>query len=222
MRITVPHKKRKETKFSKLLKGARFEGHYELPIIVTSESIPKNVIAFDDAKSAKGKNKYNNWVHFYIYDDDFECIWNNPNNFLPELKKYQGVISPDFSLYRDAPLSEQLSNTLRNRTLGYWLTSNGIQVIPNVRWGDERSFQFCFDGIEHDSTVAIGTHGCVKKADDRYYYKLGLDAMVHRLRPKTIIVYGDTPKSIFSSYQESIKIIQFKSQFHISRNKEVE
>lgn len=29
---------------------------------------------------------------------------------------------------------------------------NGVDVIPNVRWGDERTFAFCFDGIPMEST----------------------------------------------------------------------
>lgn len=220
MDLSLIQENRKDTKCSKLLRRAKFQGWFEFPVITTCDTIPQNIIAFDDAMSAKDHNKYNKWVHFYIYDDEFERIWTQPERYLKVLRKYQGVISPDFSVYRDAPLGEQFSNTFRNRALGYWLSSKGVRVIPNVRWGDERSYSFCFDGIEPDKTVAIGTHGCIKKSDDRYYYKLGLDAMVHRLRPKRIIVYGDAPHDLFSPHMEEIEIIPFKSQFHLSRQKE--
>jgi len=36
----------------------------------------------------------------------------------------------------------------RNRAVGYWLQSNGIDIVPNVRWSDERSYSFAFEGLE--------------------------------------------------------------------------
>ena len=51
--------------------------------------------------------------------------------------------------------------------------------------------KFCFDGIEKGKTVAVGTHGCIKKKDGKEHFKAGLSELVKRLCPKTIIVYED-------------------------------
>ena len=83
-----------------------------------------------------------------------------------------------------------------------------------MRFSDERSYQFCFDGIEKHSTVAIGTHGCIKKLTDRAFFEKGLAEMVKQLQPKTIIVYGAAPDLIFKKYKEmGIQIIQFESDY---------
>ena len=54
------------------------------------------------------------------------------------------------------------------------MQDNGIEVIPNVRWNDERTYEFCFDGIEKNKTVAVGTHGCIKRKEDKTFFKIGL------------------------------------------------
>ena len=122
-----------------LVEGAQFNGKYEFPQIGGSGKIPERVIPFD---KAIGNKDYDQWVHFYIYDREFERIWNHPNKYLEILKRYEGVITPDFSLYRDMPLSMQIWNTYRNRAIGYWLEKNGVPIIPNFLWGDERTYEF--------------------------------------------------------------------------------
>ena len=70
-------------------------------------------------------------------------------------------------------------------------------MIPNVRWGDARTYDFCFDGIEKGKTAAVGTHGCIKRREDRAYFKAGLAQLIKRKAPKTLIVYGAAPDAIF-------------------------
>ena len=155
---------------------------------------------------------------FYEHDKEFERLWNNPKQYLYKLKKFKGVISPDFSLYRNMPLVMQMWNTYRGRALAVWLQNNDVEIIPNVRFGDERTFFFCFDGIEENKTVAVGTHGCIKRKEDKIFFKVGLARMVQRLSPKTIIVYGGAPDNIFKPYRDmGIKIIAFESEFSKSR-----
>lgn len=200
-----------------LVKNADYSGEIELPIIRTSVLIPNRVITFSKAM-AKGMSDYDQWVIFYERDKNFERLWNTPNKYLAKLKKFNGVISPDFSLYRNMPLVMQMWNTYRGRALATWLQDNGVQIIPNVRFNDERTYEFCFCGIEKHSTVAVGTHGCIKKNIDKKYFKNGLEELVKRLSPKNIIVYGAAPDDIFKPYKDmGINIINFESEFSKSR-----
>lgn len=139
---------------------------------------------------------------FYIHDYRFERIWNNPKQYLNLLKRFDGVITPDFSLYRELPLAMQIWNTYRNRALGYWMQSSGIKIVPNVRWGDERTYDFAFEGLSEGGTYAVGTNGCIRDELDRYYFKKGLEKMVEQLNPITIVNYHGTPKDIFEPCQE--------------------
>ena len=62
--------------------------------------------------------------------------------------------------------------------------------------------------------VAVGTHGCIKRREDRLVFKLGLLKLVEKLSPKTIIVYGAAPDDIFKPYCErGINIIPFERSF---------
>jgi hypothetical protein len=200
-----------------LVENANYAGRIELPYIVTSNKIPNRVISFSKAMS-KTWIDFDCWVMFYEHDKNFERLWNNPKQYIAKLKKFNGIISPDFSLYRNMPLVMQEWNTYRNRALATWFQDNGIEIIPNVRFNDERTYEFCFDGIEKSKTVAVGTHGCIKRLDDKEYFKKGLAELVKRLSPKTIIVYGAAPECIFGKYKNmGIEIITFESEFSKSR-----
>ncbi len=200
-----------------LVENADFDGYIELPVIKTSDKLPEKVVTFSKAMS-KSWSDFDCWVVFYEHDKEFERLWNNPKQYLNKLKKFKGVISPDFSLYRNMPLVMQMWNTYRGRALAMWLQNNDVEIIPNVRFGDERTFSFCFDGIEDNKAVAIGTHGCIKRKEDKIFFRVGLARMVQRLSPKIIIVYGSAPDNIFKPYKDmGIKIIAFESEFSKSR-----
>ena len=118
---------------------------------------------------------YKKWVHFYIHDDRFEKIWKTPKDYLERLKKYAGIITPDFSVYIGMPYVMQTWNTYRNRTIGYCLQNNGIKIIPNVRWGDERTYDFAFEGLEKGGNFAVSTNGCLQDKFNREYFAKGGD-----------------------------------------------
>ncbi len=195
-----------------LVENAEYGGYYEMPCIKTSNKIPNKVILFSKAMESKTKD-FDQWVMFYEHDYKFECLWKNPKKYLERLKKFNGIISPDFSMYRNMPLAMQIWNTYRNRALAIWFQSNGIEVIPNVRWNDERTYTFAFDGIEKEKTIAIGTHGCLRGKENREYLEKGLDVAVQQLNPRRIIVYGSALGRIFDRYRDrGIEIIVFESE----------
>lgn len=106
----------------------------------------------------------------------------------------------------------QMWNTYRNRALGYWLQNNGVNIIPNVRWGDERTYEFAFEGLQQGGTFAISTNGCIQDKTDRYFFAKGLEKMVEVLKPDTLVKYSQTPEDIFRPYKEQkINIIEIEN-----------
>ena len=211
---------------SYLLKNASFTGVFELPTLKGYfGDLPKGVISFPEARKNK-KWEPDNWVHFYVDDDQFQCIWNSPKHYLSLFQRSAGVITPDFSVYFDMPFHLQINNVARNRALGHWLEENGVPVIPNVRWGERRTYDFVFAGIPQHSVVAVGSHGCLKNNDSRFYFVMGLQEMIARLEPSAIVVVGKAPDSIFASVRDQgIKVVNFESQtalFFSNRKKETE
>jgi hypothetical protein len=126
-----------------------------------------------------------------------------PNRYLSLLRRFDGIITPDYSLYRNMPLAMQIWNTYRNRALAYWLQSNGINIITNVRWGDERTYDFAFEGLSQGGTFAVSTHGCIQTKRDKYFFRKGLEKMASVLKPDTIVNYSHYPKGIFEEYENS-------------------
>ena len=97
------------------------------------------------------------------------------------------MLTPDFSMFVEMPIALQLFATFKNRWVGAYLQGQGIKVIPTVRWGDLTSFNFCFDGIEKGSIVAVSTIGVKKQ---KSHFMLGYNEMLSRIKPSKIICCG--------------------------------
>ena len=204
---------------SYLVQDAKYDGEIEIPVIEFESALPNRLISFSKALKT---DDYDQWVHFYEDDACFERVWNRPRLYLPKLKRFNGIITPDFSLYRDMPLVMQEWNTYRGKALGHWWQTNGISVLPNVRCSDERSYAFCCCGVLSNGTICVGTHGCLRIREERAFFKKGLKEIVERLSPTCIIVYGAAPEDIFKKYKDKgIQILQFDSDYAKSR-KEVD
>lgn len=194
---------------SELVQGAFFSKKYEFPLLKRVDYKPARAIPFDKAAKSIDTDQ---WIHFYMHDRNFECVWNKPKQYAGIFRRFKGVITPDYSLYREMPLAMQIWNTYRNRALAYWMQNMGVPVIPNIRWGDERTYDFAFEGIEPGGTVAVSTNGCIQNRIDREYFKKGLAEMVARLQPQRIVNYSYTPEDIFGAYsKQGIEIVSIEN-----------
>ena len=155
-------------------------------------------------------------VHFYEHEKHYQKFTNHPEDFLEDLRKHPGIITPDNSILVDAPLIAQLSNIFITRRNASFLQHEGLYTIPNVRWGDERTFTtielpepVAFIGIPHDSIVAIGTYGCCKTKDEKRLMHLGVVEMQKFLTPKIVIVYGSMPSDVFCDLPGNVEFLRF-------------
>lgn len=164
----------------------RSVGMFKLPLVKKQEISLEDVklIGYDKINQS---NDYDKIVHFFLDDYRFESIYNNPEKKIETLKKYKAVLTPDFSMFVEMPIALQLFSTFKNRWVGAYLQEQGIRVISTVRWGDLTSFNFCFDGIEKGSIVAVSTIG-IKK--EKSHFMLGYNEMLSRIKPSKIICYG--------------------------------
>ena len=208
-----------------MVKGADFTTN-DIPICPTSSTeIPQNLISFADAKTIYNKRKksgdtnffVNDFVHFYIDDYKFDGksgIWLDYEKAAAILKHFAGIITPDFSTCADFPEPIKKYNTYRMRAFGYWygtLLENA--VINNVRWGTEETFKYCFDGIQRNSVVAIGTVASgLRNPENQKLFSVGFYKLLDVLNPHTIIVYGSYKYPCFDKVRQKIKIIHFRSK----------
>lgn len=163
------------------------EGYYQMPIIQPVDYIPEDLIGFNYMLTS---DDFDSGVHFYVDDYQFERVWNQPQLYLGKISDFRCMLTPDFSLYTEMPIAMKIWNTYRSRLIGQMAQSMGIVVIPTVSWCEEETFDFCFDGLPKNSTLSISTIG-VKRYDYNFnLWKAGVDAMIEKLQPKTLLIYG--------------------------------
>lgn len=192
---------------SDFIEGMKPAGQWEFPTIYRTNACPSSLIPFDKAVPSKD---HSGWVHFFIHDSRFTRLLNNPWRYLPILAKFDGVLSPDYSVFWGYPLYRQLKSIGQNREIGAWLQRNGVPVIPCVRWGMKETFSFAFDGIEPGGTIAVGTAGAMRDKDARKVFESGFEPMLSALTPKRIVVYGSAKSPVFALAKErGIEIVQY-------------
>jgi hypothetical protein len=208
---------------SELVCGANFDGYLGIPIISKPNYfiIPSDIIPFSKRERV---NDTNAAIGFYEMDREFARVLVSPENYVLEFCKQpfitpesiKPLLSPDCSLYRDAPLAVQIANVYRNRAIGYYYQSRGAYVIPQVRWGNELTYttkvlpeKVAFLGVEKNSIIAIGTYGCCKTQDDKFHFEAGLASMMETLTPKIVLVYGSMNPKIFGPYLNSAQFISY-------------
>ena len=198
-----------------LVKRAGFDGILEIPRIPPPEEmiIPRALIPFSQRNRSRDCSEF---LVFYENDENFADLLHRPQAYAEDLKRFPGMISPDCSLYRDMPLCLQIVNTYRNRAVGHYFRRLGMNVIPNVRWGDERSYEadflpekFAFLGVPENSIVAVGTYGCIKSRENREYFRAGLAAMLETLKPRIVLVYGAMPESVFGPFAGAARFVRY-------------
>nr|WP_027870322.1 DUF4417 domain-containing protein [[Eubacterium] cellulosolvens] len=198
-----------------LVETAFFDGDLEIPCIQAPKNIiiPNGMVPFSIRERSL---KHNDFVCFYEHDIKFRDILTHTEDYVDDLKRFPGIITPDCSLYVDAPLIVQLTNIYLNRAIGHYLQSQGLYVIPNIRWGDERTFttemfrsKVAFLGVEKHSIVSIGTYGQIKTAESKQLFRNGLIEMLDELEPEVVLVYGSMPDKIFHGLLNRTRFISY-------------
>lgn len=198
-----------------LVETAFFDGILEMPKLLPLKKIivPKGIVPFSERNKSKN---HEDFVSFYEPDINFGDFLRNPQTYINELRLFPGVISTDCSLYWDMPLAAQIVNAYRNKVSCYHCQVNNVYTIPNIRWGDERTYtteylpeMFPFLGVPKHSMVSVGTYGCISNQEKKYHFQCGLEAMLDELEPEIVLVYGSMPDSIFKPLLNKTRFIQF-------------
>ena len=175
-------------------------GKYQIPIIA-KQKIDFDEISLLSYVNTKKDDKENSYktVHFFTHDWHFDKVYDNAYEEVEKLKQYYALLSPDFSMFVDMPLALQLYSVFKNRWCGAYWQSLGLKVIPTVSWGDERSFDFCFEGVEKGSTVAVCTY---YRENDEKSFMLGYNKMLEVIQPSAILCYDEPFKAMKGNIKE--------------------
>lgn len=164
------------------------------PILAATNAIPDNLTGFNYVLTNHKNHKTvppGEAVHFFLDDYQFERIWQKPEAYINMLKKYDYVLTPDFSLYSDMPAPMQAWNTYRSRAIGAYWQHEGLNVIPTASWSTPESYTYCFNGLPEHSTIAISTIGCINNLHAQTIWHDGANALIKAKHPTTLIIYGN-------------------------------
>lgn len=184
-------------------------GNYGIPWIqLTQYEGGCEWISFNYAKTCKDAEKKG--CHFFIDDYQFDRLWKNIDCYVPMLKKFRYVMSPDFSTYTDFPKAIQIYNHYRKHWCGAYLQEAGVSIIPTISWSTPDSFEWCFDGEPAHGTVAVSSVGCMNSAKKKRLFITGYNEMIKHLQPETVIFYGTVPDECMGNI---VKVQAFHEKF---------
>lgn len=174
------------------------ENFFGIPSIKATQTSGSNFLRFCDYSDVKNHGDY--ICHFFYDDFKFMSLWREPEKHVKRLRNFRAVVAPDFSLYTDFPRALQILACYRRQWCAAYWQSLGIDVIPDVIWGDKKSFDYCFLGLPKHSVVAVSSVGVSNdfewngKEGDRF--KEGYNEMLQRLEPTKILFYGAMPSGL--------------------------
>ncbi|NCB26310.1 MAG: DUF4417 domain-containing protein [Bacteroidia bacterium] len=165
------------------------DGKWEVPVIHRQLFFPKNIqlIACDHICIKAKAEDVSKGVHFFAEDYKLDRYYAHPKQYIQRLAQYAFVLTPDFSLYPEMPIAVQAFNVFRNRWCGAMWQEYGLLVVPTIGWDSSKSFDFCFDGVEEGTIVAISTLGALKR---KQLFMEGYTEMKRHIRPSNIICLG--------------------------------
>ncbi|MCR5727059.1 MAG: DUF4417 domain-containing protein [Lachnospiraceae bacterium] len=187
-------------------------GKWDIPL-VRKQDIPLDnirLIACSDTRTNDNDVNKLNGVHFFVDDYRFTGIYDHPERSLNKYSQYAFLLTPDFSTYSEMNLWRQLESVAMNRWCGAYWQSKGLLVVPTITWSTPRSYDFCFDGVEHNAIVAIGMIGCKK---NHLGFMRGYNAMLEKISPATILCLG----SPFPEMEGNIISVDYRNSRKVVR-----
>lgn len=134
-------------------------------------------------------------AEFYIKDRALEGFWNNRKTIYDQLKKqkFEAVITPNFSLYEDAPRIEHIYNFQRVKTVYNEMIENNIPAILDVVWATEEDLSHWIDEINKSDikTIAFSFMNVdtrLKASNAWRHYLLGYKILVKSIRSEVNIL----------------------------------
>lgn len=172
------------------------------------DDLPTEATAFD--RLGRTGDRSRTLVHSYVADWKIRRLAAGPHRYVATFEDVWGVTSPDFSIAADMPTHRRIDAVWWNRALGAFYQSRGIRVIPHVRWCDSRDYEYCFLGVKPGSAVAVSNHGCWRDGMLRHGFVHGVQAMIERLEPSTLFLYGTMDHSHLRGLARRTKIVHME------------
>lgn len=186
------------------------------PILPAVQAYPSDTVDFRAglSRTLKGHRKLN--CNFFVDDEKFTSLYSSPDKYINHLKCFESLCGLDFSIDTQMPLVMQYWNKYRSMALDWYLTLNGITVIPNVNIIPYEGREWLLDGLPKHSTVSCSTNGRIRSKGAREEFCEGFYQMCEKLEPTRVVIVGLLPEELDSP----VEIINFENRA-TRKNKEL-
>lgn len=194
-----------------LIQGANLDKYGVPELYPINVSHGDDSVDFGESFNRRIRNHKQLNVNFYVNDNVFTRLWNNPDKYIEHLRCFHSVIAPDFSISTGRtgmPFAMNLWNKYRNHALAWYMTVQGIKVIPSVSILDKDNWDWGFSGLPKRSILACCTNGRVRSKAARLEFCEGFYEMCNRLEPLRVIVVGHIPEELNSP----VEILNYKTR----------
>ena len=182
--------------------------------------IPRKMQSFSEALYAPD---YGSYLHFYENERSCKAYKGGFERYIDFIARFEGAVSQDWSVDLSAPIETQIEAIRRNEHSGRILEKFGIPHVPNLRFGDRRTYSRCFDGMPRGGTVIVGTHGTTKREDLKLVILAGVARAIRELHPKTLLFYGKVSLDLLDlCKQNGVNVVRYPSQCEIAHKRALE
>ncbi len=187
-------------------------GKWQLPLIRKQKLNLSDIqlIAISDTKYNDSEANRKKGVHFFVDDYKFEIAYKNPEKALARISQYAFACTPDYSLYTNMNYWRQLESVAHSRWCGAFWQDQGVITVPTISWSTPNSYDFCFDGVEQGSVVAIGMIGCKRS---KIEFLNGYKVMLRIIKPSEIICFGKP----FDEMEGNLIVVDYLSSRKVVR-----
>lgn len=195
-------------------------GKFKFPQLRQTNYVPDaEVLPFNYLHST---NPRDFWYHCFVDDAQFSRIYRNPWKYIGWIKKTRGFIGTDFSMYRNDDEDNLIENCRINRSIGYALQKENVPFIPTAGFAGESTWEWCFDGLPTNSTVAVTTNCLNRDPEAHRLFVGGINALIEQISPTTIVVCGRCPDWLNKKYPmiKIVPILSYSQRWYL-RRKEV-
>lgn len=163
---------------------------------------------------------YGAFIHFFEEEKNCSAYKNSLDQYADHLRKFKGVFSLDNSIEWGAPLKDQIKANSLNIDSQKYFQQQGIACIRNVRFGDAKSYPFCFSEITEGATLIIGSHGTQRRKDYKIVLIAGACSLVESKKPDLLLVYGKVPEMLVNTcILSGTSLVRYPSQCEIAHMK---
>ena len=186
----MPDKVRRNFDFSKVNNVVAIHGEFLLS--ANGENISNIYKMRGYKKTLNLSEDIEGILEFYIKDRALEGFWNNRKELYKQLKEqnFKAIITPNFSLYEDAPRSEHLYNIQRAKRVYNEMIKENLPAVLDVIWATNEDLEFWINEINRSNIKTISfsfmnVDTRLKASNAWRHYLLGYKILISRI-PKNV------------------------------------